>query len=409
MLRFSSTALTQLPTDALVVDIHCIAGEPTEAMRRCAAAFADLMPAYQHFFDSGDIRPGEVLVVPPTTERPTALFLAPSRVHPQSELRTRDFKTLSKAILDETLRRGFHSLAFLPFEVGRGMDAIEIRRELLYSFARSPELELIYLPQNNDSDPTGRVSIFTDGGAEKEGGKGGYGVVLRFGDHHKELSGGFQQTTVDRMELMAAVVGLEALKRPCRVRLHSDSRYLVDTVNTGLLFRRASAKWKGKRSRAVDLWERFLKQYLKHDIEVIWIKGHSGIKDNDRCDQLAGEARQSTSLAIDDGFRSQQARSQQARSQQPRSQQAQRKTEPVVATARVAPPPTNAVATSVGKPKKSGDPCRACGHPLEKRIPKKHKANAAYHFAWYLFCTNCKRFYHVEEAKIAAGEGHKTL
>ncbi|QDV40722.1 Ribonuclease HI [Stieleria neptunia] len=410
MLRFSSTALTQLPTDALIVDVDCVGGEPTAALRRCSAAFSDVADAYERHFNAGDLRPGELLVLPPTPDRSATVFLAPSRVHPQGELRAEDFKRLAKTILEETLRRGFHSLAWLPFHVGRGLDETEIRRQLLYSFARSPELELIYLSENCDSDPVGRVSIFTDGGAEKEGGKGGYGVVLRFGDHHKEISCGFQQTTVERMELMAAVVGLEALKRPCRVRLHSDSRYVVDTVNTGLLFRHASRQWKGKKSRSMDLWERFLDQYLKHDVEVIWIKGHSGIEDNDRCDQLAGEARQAISLAIDEGFRSKQAK----RKSKPASQAAPatpvnssppNPTTPGPATTNVTAP---ANVMSGGKPKKAGDPCRACGHALEKRIPKKHKANAAYHFAWYLYCTHCKRFYHVEEAKVDVAESYKT-
>ena len=250
----------------------------------------------------------------------------------------------------------------------------------------------------------GRVSIFTDGGAEQEGGKGGYGVVLRFGDHHKELSCGFQQTTVERMELMAAVVGLEALKRPCRVRLHSDSRYVVDSVNTGLLFRHASRQWKGKKSRSVDLWERFLDQYLKHDVEVIWIKGHSGIEDNDRCDQLAGEARQAMPLAVDQGYQSKRAK----RKAKPAGQAAPVPAAPPQSPTLVQSPTPAGAVSSVGKPKKTGDPCRACGHALEKRIPKKHKANAAYHFAWYLYCTNCKRFYHVEEAKVDVAESHKT-
>ncbi|WP_372894452.1 RNase H family protein [Stieleria sp.] len=413
MLRFSSTALTQLPTDALVVDVDCVGGEPTAALRRCSAAFSDVAGAYERSFRAGDLRPGELLVLPPTSDRSTTIFLAPSRVHPQGELRPEDFKRLSKSILEETLRRGFHSLALLPFHVGRGLDEIEIRRQLLYSFARSPELELICLSETCDSDAVGRVSIFTDGGAEKEGGKGGYGVVLRFGDHHKELSCGFQQTTVERMELMAAVVGLEALKRRCRVRLHSDSRYVVDSVNTGLLFRHASRQWKGKKSRLVDLWERFLDQYLKHDVEVIWIKGHSGIEDNDRCDQLAGEARQAMPLAVDEGYQCKRAK----RKAKPAAQAAPAQAAPAqAAPAPAAPAPAAPVESptpvtrvpSAGKPKKAGDPCRACGHALEKRIPKRHKANAAYHFAWYLFCTNCKRFYHVEEAKVDVAESHKT-
>lgn len=377
MLRFSSTALTELQTDALVVDIHCIGGEPSEALRRCSAVFSDVAPAYEQHFNSGEIRPGELLVLPPTAKRSSTIFLAPSRVHPKSELRRDDLKTLAKAIVDETLRRGFRSVALLPITAGRGLGATEIRRELLYSFSRSPELDLVYLSDTADRDPARRVSIFTDGGAKDSGGKGGYGVVLRFGDHHKELSGGFRHTTSNRMELMAPVVALEALTRPCSVRLYSDSRFVVDMVNSGLLFRRAASQWKSKKSQEVDLWKRFLKIYLKHEVELIWIKGHSGIQDNVRCDQLATAAMQSDNLAIDLGFQSKPAK-------------------PVPQ-----PPPKSS--HSSNKPRKPGDPCRNCGNKLIKRVPKKHKANAAYHFAWYLYCENCKRMYHVEAAKITSG------
>ncbi|MCA9136858.1 MAG: ribonuclease HI [Planctomycetales bacterium] len=372
MFRFSSTPLSELQTDVLVVDVHCIGGEPSEALRRCSAAFADVTVAYNRFFDAGKVAPGRLLVLPPTDQRTPTVFLAPSRIHPKSDLRRADVRALGKLVLEESLRRGFKSLSIFPPAVGGGLGEIDIRRELLYSFSPSPELDLVYLTKSNHSDPARRVSIFTDGGAEQNGGKGGYGAVLRFGDHLKELSAGFEQTTHNRMELMAAVVALEALKRPCTVRLHSDSRFLVDTVNTGLLFRRAADKWKAPKRWEADLWKRFLNEYLKHDVELIWIKGHAGLQDNDRCDQLATEAMQSKSLEIDTGF--------------------QAEASPKVVSKKVA--------TTKKKPTKEGDPCQHCGHAMEKRYTKKRSPNAIKRHEWYLYCAKCKQSYHTKEAIV---------
>ena len=224
--------------------------------------------------------------------------------------------------------------------------------------------------------------IFTDGGAEPNPGRGGYGVVLRFGKKAKELSGGFELTTNNRMELMAVIIGLEALKERCRVKVHSDSRYVVDAILKGSAFKWRKNNWamnaSGTRiAKNPDLWDRLLTAYEKHDVEMIWVKGHAGIEDNERCDQLAETALRSDNLPPDDGYK---------------PTEAAPKAKPKV--------------TAPAKPKKTkmteiGQPCRKCDTPVIKQVPKKKtvKPNQSYYFAWYLYCPGCRAMYMVEEAK----------
>ena len=130
-----------------------------------------------------------------------------------------------------------------------------------------------------------RVDLFTDGAAKGNPGPGGYGTILRSGDHEKELSGGFYHTTNNRMELMAVIVGLEALKSSCQVRVVSDSKYVVDAFNARWIEgwkRRGWAKVKNP-----DLWKRLLKAMEPHRVQFEWIKGHNDHPENERCDRLA--------------------------------------------------------------------------------------------------------------------------
>ena len=134
------------------------------------------------------------------------------------------------------------------------------------------------------------VELYTDGACSGNPGPGGYGAILVFGGREKELSGGEKETTNNRMELMAAIVGLEALKEPCRVVLTSDSRYLVDAVEKKWLENWIKRGWKkadGKPALNVDLWQRLLAQLERHDVSFVWIKGHAGHPYNERCDSLA--------------------------------------------------------------------------------------------------------------------------
>ncbi len=134
-----------------------------------------------------------------------------------------------------------------------------------------------------------QVIIYTDGGALGNPGPGGYGVVLRFGPHQRELTGGYRLTTNNRMELLAAIKGLAALTEPCRVTLYSDSRYVIDGITKGWARRWRANNWmRNKRERAlnVDLWAELLELCEKHEVTFRWVKGHAGNEGNERCDQL---------------------------------------------------------------------------------------------------------------------------
>ena len=149
------------------------------------------------------------------------------------------------------------------------------------------------------------VSIYTDGSCLGNPGPGGYGVVLLAGEHRRELSGGFRQTTNNRMELMAVIVALEALKRPASVTLFSDSKYVVDALNKGWAKRwRANGWMRNKTGRAVnpDLWERLLALAERHQVDFRWVRGHAGVAENERVDRLAVAAAHGKDLPADPGF-----------------------------------------------------------------------------------------------------------
>lgn len=146
-----------------------------------------------------------------------------------------------------------------------------------------------------------RITIFTDGAARGNPGPGGYGVVLLSGGHRKELSAGFARTTNNRMELLAVIVALEALKVPnCEVTIYSDSKYVVDAVEKKWLWGWVKKRFKGKKN--VDLWTRFIPVYKKHNVRFVWVKGHADIPENERCDQLAVEASMAPGLSRDEGY-----------------------------------------------------------------------------------------------------------
>ncbi len=155
------------------------------------------------------------------------------------------------------------------------------------------------------SPPMKNVILYTDGGCIKNPGPGGYGTVLIHGPHRKELSEGFRATTNNRMEIYAAIAGLEALKEPCCVTIYSDSQYLVNAIQKGWAKRWRANGWRrSNREMALnpDLWERLLKLCDIHKVRFEWVRGHAGHKENERCDQLAGEAACGSYLAIDKGY-----------------------------------------------------------------------------------------------------------
>ena len=154
------------------------------------------------------------------------------------------------------------------------------------------------------------VVIHTDGSCLGNPGPGGYGVVLGYRGREKELSGGFRRTTNNRMELMAVIMGLEALKERCRVSLYSDSRYVVDAVGKGWAKRWQANGWmRNKREPAInpDLWERLLAALERHEVEFRWVRGHAGNAGNTRADRLAVTAANGTDLPRDEGFEKAQA------------------------------------------------------------------------------------------------------
>lgn len=146
--------------------------------------------------------------------------------------------------------------------------------------------------QNRMTSKEGAV-IYTDGACLNNPGPGGYGVVLLQGNQRKELSGGFRLTTNNRMEIMAAIVGLEALESKSVVTLYSDSKYLVDSITLGWAKRWRSNGWmRNAKERALnpDLWERLLNLCSQHEVEFRWVKGHASNKENNRCDLLSVQA-----------------------------------------------------------------------------------------------------------------------
>ncbi|QQR97457.1 MAG: ribonuclease HI [Sphingobacteriales bacterium] len=148
------------------------------------------------------------------------------------------------------------------------------------------------------------IEIYTDGAARGNPGKGGYGVILRLGQHYKEISEGFRLTTNNRMELLACIIGLEAIKKDGQnITIFSDSKYVVDSVEKSWLF-----SWLKKpdfaKKKNKDLWLRFYASYKKHQIKFTWIKGHNEHKENERCDFLATTAADSNNLLVDIGYES---------------------------------------------------------------------------------------------------------
>jgi ribonuclease HI len=215
---------------------------------------------------------------------------------------------------------------------------------------------------------TKHVLIYTDGACDPNPrGRGGYGIVLSYNGKKREISGGFCSTTNNRMEVYAAIKALESLKEPCRVTLYSDSEYLVKAINEGWAKRWKDNNWlRNKQERAinVDLWEKLLALCDIHQVEFVWVEGHSGHPENERCDYLSVNALKQDNLPPDEGYKN-------------RYEDEDKKV----------------------KITQEGQPCRKCSTPVVKRIPKKPKKTQAYYFEYYFYCPKCGTMYMVEEAK----------
>ena len=202
-----------------------------------------------------------------------------------------------------------------------------------------------------------QVLIYTDGGCEPNPGPGGYGVVLLHPKKRMETSGGFRRTTNNRMEIYAAIVGLELLKKPCEVTLYSDSQYLVNAMMAGwVLAWKKKDWWRTNTERVInqDLWQRLLLVREKHQVNFVWLKGHAGNHENERCDQLCCAALRQPKLPVDDGYENKVD----ADSKRPRL-------------------------TEVGQP------CWKCSTPVIKQQPRK-KGSRDYYYEYYLYCPKCQ-------------------
>ncbi len=145
------------------------------------------------------------------------------------------------------------------------------------------------------------IEIYTDGAANGNPGPGGYGIVLKYKNFRKEISGGFNHTTNNRMELMAVIIGLESItQKDLFVKIYSDSKYVIDSINLKWVFRWQKNGFKNKANP--DLWQRLLKCYNIKKHELIWVKGHADNIENNRCDELAVQISKKNNLPIDEGY-----------------------------------------------------------------------------------------------------------
>ena len=150
-----------------------------------------------------------------------------------------------------------------------------------------------------------QVTIYTDGACSGNPGPGGYGAILSYGAHRRELSAGYARTTNNRMEILAAIVALETLKEPCEVTLYSDSKYLTQAISQHWLLGWLRNGWKTttkKPVKNIDLWQRLNDQLHRHKVTFEWVKGHAENANNNRCDELARNATKATNLLTDVGF-----------------------------------------------------------------------------------------------------------
>ena len=145
------------------------------------------------------------------------------------------------------------------------------------------------------------IRIFTDGAAQGNPGPGGYGTILKYGAHVKELRQGFRLTTNNRMELLAVIAGLEAIKKVgIPVTIYSDSKYVVESIEKGWLWGWEKKDFKKKANP--DLWQRYIPLHKKYKPKFVWVKGHAGHPENERCDQLAVAAAENRNLLVDKGY-----------------------------------------------------------------------------------------------------------
>ena len=226
------------------------------------------------------------------------------------------------------------------------------------------------------------INLYSDGGAEPNPGKGGFGVIMSYKDNKKEFSQGYELTTNNRMELMGIIYGLERLKTKSVVNVFTDSRYVIDSIEKGWAKRWRSKNWyRTKMNKAInyDLWDRLLLLISAQEkVTFNWIKGHAGHIENERCDELALAALRGDNLLVDTGYQLNQLQDYEKGG----GQYIQSNFKKIKVNA-------------------EGDPCRKCGINVVKKPTKKKavKPGKTYYYEYFLLCPGCKTMYLPEEAK----------
>jgi ribonuclease HI len=240
-------------------------------------------------------------------------------------------------------------------------------------------------------DDIPEIDLYSDGGAEPNPGKGGFGVIMSYKGAKKEFSQGFRLTTNNRMELMGVIYGLERLKTKSIVNLYSDSRYVVNGISKGWAEKWRSNNWyRNKNEKAInaDLWERLLVLIAdQQEVKFNWIRGHDGHSENERCDELALIALNGKELIDDSGYEENLFRA--------TGYEINTITTSQIKKSSFQYPKTNI------KIKKEGEACRKCNTAVIFKPTKKKelKPGQTYYFEYYLLCPKCKTMYMVEEAK----------
>ena len=226
------------------------------------------------------------------------------------------------------------------------------------------------------------IDLYSDGGAEPNPGKGGFGVIMSYKGIKREFSQGYELTTNNRMELMGVIYGLERIKTKSIVNVFTDSRYVIDGIEQGWAERWKSKNWyrtENKKAINWDLWDRLLIVISAHQkVTFNWIRGHAGHLENERCDELALVALNGDNLLIDTGYLPNQMQNDE-----------------------------NGVGENIHRNFKNikvnveGDACRKCGTSVIKKTPKRKipKPGQTYYYEYYLLCPGCKTMYLLEEAK----------
>lgn len=278
-----------------------------------------------------------------------------------------------------------HSIGYVPIWV-RWRVKININIPAIINLIDLTERETFSTMDLERKDMTNKlkhVEIYTDGACRPNPGIGGYGLILIYCDTRKEISGGFNHTTNNRMEMYAAIKGLEMLKEACKVTLYSDSKYLVNSMAKGRVKLWRDNNWqlrkhKQKEIANIDLWTRLLALCDIHEVEFNWVKGHDGNPLNERCDILSTIAWEQKDLPADEGYKKSNA----------------------IKVNHDNQPYKNYSASDV-KITYEGQPCRKCSTPVVKKFTRKNrdKSRRKYWFEYYFHCPNCQTMYMTDEAK----------